>query len=669
MASSVYRKLALTSMKHNRKTYVPYLLTALLTVGMFYIMDALSKNESMLGIGVALEQILGMAVGVILIFAVIFLFYTNSFLIKRRKKELGLYNILGMGKQHIARMLLIETLVTAAASLAGGILGGIAFGKLMYLILLKILHYDTGMKFEWSVPAAADTMLCFGMIFLLILAYNLFQIRLANPIELLHGSSEGEREPKTKWLLTLFGLVMVGIGYYIALTTEAPLQALFLFFVAVICVILGTYALFVAGSVALLKLLKKNKNFYYKTRHFTTVSGMIYRMKQNAVGLANICILSTMVLVMISTTISMYMGMEDILDTRFPREYMLTNYTSMESEEQALDQMVEAETKDANVTRENEIRFHSGTLAAVRKGADFDIYLNGSYGMDADGACQIFLVPLEDYNQMTGRRLTLAQNEALISGVSGRYGETDLSLGEYHYQVKEDLKTFPVTSTVNKHVLDTYYVVLADTQQIEEILEAVMGESSLADQEAVDRLGALSYHIQFDLSGDKEVKTKVEQAMNERAKEISPAVDCESRELSQKSFYELYGGLFFLGLYLGILFLMATVLIIYYKQISEGYEDKERYQIMQKVGMSKREVKASIRSQVLMVFFLPLLMAIVHIAAAFRVTTKLLEVFNMTNISLFMGCVAATTAVFAVFYAIVYAITAREYYKIVNERV
>ena len=298
MSSSIYSRLAVTNLKNNRKTYIPYIFTAMLMAMMYYMLDELSRNSSVGWENVRL--ILSYAVEVVMVFSVIFLFYTNSFLMKRRKKEVGMYNILGMGKAHIAKMFFVETLITSSVSIGAGIAGGILLGKLMWLMLLKILHYDVNMDFAVSGAAVVHTLTLFVAIFGLTLIYNLWQVKLANPVELLRGGNEGEREPKTKWLLAAAGVLLTGYGYYVALVTESPLKAIQLFFVAVICVILGTYALFVAGSVALLKMLKKKKSFYYQSKYFTAVSGMIYRMKQNAVGLANICILSTMVLVMIS---------------------------------------------------------------------------------------------------------------------------------------------------------------------------------------------------------------------------------------------------------------------------------------------------------------------------------------------------------------------------------
>lgn len=668
MASPIYGKLAVTNLKNNRKTYVPYILTVMLTVMMYYIMSALSMNTSALEFHSSLAGILPLGVRVILIFAVIFLFYTNSFLIKQRKKEIGVYNILGMGKRHIARMLLIETLVTASIGIGAGVCGGIVLSKLMYLVFLKIIHYDVGMKFELSVTPVIHTVIVFGIIFLLTLIYNLLQIKLANPIELLHGGNVGEKEPKTKWIMTIFGLAALGAGYYLALTTDNPLQALTTFFIAVVFVILGTYALFLAGSIAFLKMLKKKKKFYYQTKHFTSVSGMIYRMKQNAVGLANICVLSTMVLVMISTTVSLYVGMEDVLKTRFPEEYSITNYTTKDSEEALINEIVDEETEKTGMKRVNELRYHKGSMAAVKQKDGFETHLKGAFSLDTSNAAELYLIPVEDYNRLEQKNVTLARNEALIYSPTGTYGNNTLKIGNADYQVKEELEKFCVESKNKSRIVDAYYVILPTKEQIFELLNIVMedSENMIKNQETIEILGSMTYEVSFDLEGDQEAGLETMNNISKRVGEIDDPPHCESRENSRESFYVLYGGLFFMGLYLGFLFLMATVLIIYYKQISEGYDDKERYQIMQKVGMSKREVKASIRSQVLTVFFLPLVMAILHIAVAFKVITKLMAVLNLVNVPLFLGCTILTVAVFSVFYAIVYGITAREYYKIVN---
>ncbi len=664
MNSSIYSRLAVTNLKNNRKTYVPYILTAALTVMMYYIIDALSRNDSV-GRG-SLWQILSMSTVVIRVFSVILLFYTNSFLMKRRKKEVGMYNILGMGKAHIAKMFLVEMLITASVSIGAGIAGGILFGKVMWLLLLKILHYDVNMDFAVSGTAAVYTLVLFAAIFALTLAYNLWQIKLANPVELLRGGSEGEREPKTKWVLAVTGIVLVGYGYFVALTTESPMKAIQLFFVAVVCVVLGTYALFVAASIALLKILKKRKNFYYQSKYFTAVSGMIYRMKQNAVGLANICILSTMVLVMISTTICMYMGMDDILTTRYPREFEVTSfYPDKETEEKIL-RIIEEEAEKAGVEEKDVMAYHSGGAATVKKEGAFNIAVDEDVYSGSEDVYELVMIPAEDYNALEGKDISLGDGEILLynpDADSEKIGGTVKIQGEA-YKVVEELDTFSLEEKNSSRVINGYYVIMKDEELIQEFLNKAYQMLS-KEYSQLDEI-KVSYKVCLDFEGTKEDCRKAEAAIKKRIKEEVPQAYCDGREIEQESFYAVYGGLLFIGLYLGSMFLMATVLIIYYKQISEGYDDKERYQIMQKVGMSKREVKRSIRSQVLMVFFLPLAAAVVHIAVGFKVITKLLAVLNMVNVPLFLTCTVATVGVFAVFYAIVFGVTAREYYRIVG---
>jgi putative ABC transport system permease protein len=659
VSSSIYGKLALTNLKNNRKTYIPYVLTSILTVMMYYIMDGLSRNSS-IGDG-NVHLVLVYARAVILIFAVIFLFYTNSFLIKRRKKEIGVYNILGMGKRHIARMLIVETLVTATVSIGTGILFGGIFSKLMYLVLLKILDYNVRMDFEVSADTLMYTLALFLVIFIMTLVYNLFQIQLSNPVELLHGGSQGEKEPKTKWLMTVFGVVTLGIGYFIAITTDQPLAAIQAFFIAVVCVILGTYALFTAGSIALFKALRKNKKFYYQTKHFNAVAGMIYRMKQNAVGLANICILSTMVLVMISTTISLYVGMENVLETRYPREVEAKTNVSVPESDQAVDRIVEEELKNAGVEAKSMLRYHDGSVAALKQEDGFALQQFGNYQID--DVVEVYLIPLNDYDQMENVKSSLAPDEAYVYSTGEDWGKDTVKLGSRTYRVAKELEDLRLA--YGRNLVESYYFIVPDTGQIREILAELYKDSDMQEDWKEQMLN-LNYRVTFDLEGDEETCISALKAMRSRIEGEVRSGFFESRELSREEFYILYGGLLFIGIYLGVLFLMATVLIMYYKQISEGYDDRERYQIMQKVGMSKREVRHSIRSQVLMIFFLPLVTAVIHIAVAFGVITKLLAVLNLTDVPLFFLCTVVTVVVFVVFYGIVFSLTAREYYKIVN---
>lgn len=642
MNNFIYEKLAVTNLKNNRKTYVPYIFTGVLTVMMFYIIDALSRGKGITQD--TLKICLQYATGVIVVFAVIFLFYTNSFLIKRRKKEIGVYNILGMGKRHIARMMAVETILTAGISILGGLVFGIIFGKLMYLLLLKILHNSVDMQFSVNGTAIVQTVILFAGIFLLTYLYNILQIQLVNPVELLHGGNQGEKEPKSRWLLVIVGVAALGNGYWIALTTEAPLEALLKFFVAVVCVIIGTYALFIAGSIVVLKILRKNKAYYYNPKHFTSVSGMIYCMKQNGAGLANICVLSTMVLVMVSTTVSLYAGMEDILDSRFPRDVSIVCNEADTNKEETLQRLIKEQCEKAGVKITDRVRYRYGSMNAVLKGNNLEKV--EQYYPD-NHFYYVEMITQEEYNRIEKKNVSLKEQEILTYTTNGKCGKKQINIAGQNYQVKKELSEMTSQPKSTAEMYKTLYIVFANAEQIE-------------------RIESFSYADKFNLKGDDgKQKEALEQIQNEFYEKF-PDGTMESRMLSRSSFYELYGGLFFIGIYLGSMFIMATVLIIYYKQISEGYDDRERYQIMQKVGMSKKEVKRSIRSQVLSVFFLPLVVAVIHVAVAFKVMTKILGVLNLTNVSLFAVCTIITIAVFAVFYIIVYSITAKEYYRIVN---
>lgn len=642
MNNFIYEKLAVTNLKNNRKTYVPYIFTGVLTVMMFYIIDALSRGKGITQD--TLKICLQYATGVIVVFAVIFLFYTNSFLIKRRKKEIGVYNILGMGKRHIARMMAVETILTAGISILGGLVFGIIFGKLMYLLLLKILHNSVDMQFSVNGTAIVQTVILFAGIFLLTYLYNILQIQLVNPVELLHGGNQGEKEPKSRWLLVIIGVAALGNGYRIALTTEAPLEALLKFFIAVICVIIGTYALFIAGSIVVLKMLRKNKAYYYSPKHFTSVSGMIYRMKQNGAGLANICVLSTMVLVMVSTTVSLYAGMEDILDSRFPRDVSIVCKQADVDHEEIIERLLKEQCEKAGVKITDRVWYRYGSMNAVLKGDKLE---NVNQYYPDNHFYYVEMMTQDEYNRIEKRNVSLEEQEILTYTTNGKCGKKQINIAGQNYLVKKELPEMTSQPKSTAEIYKTLYIVFANAEQIE-------------------RIEPFSYADKFNLKGDDgKQKEALEQIQNEFYEKI-PNGMMESRMLSRSSFYELYGGLFFIGIYLGSMFIMATVLIIYYKQISEGYDDRERYQIMQKVGMSKKEVKRSIRSQVLSVFFLPLVVAVIHVAVAFKVMTKILGVLNLTNVSLFAVCTIITIAVFAVFYIIVYSITAKEYYRIVN---
>ncbi|SHH38151.1 putative ABC transport system permease protein [Clostridium collagenovorans DSM 3089] len=648
MNNLFYSKLAISNIKKNGKTYIPYIITCICTIIMFYIMHSLSINKGLDEVAGSanLKTILSFGTVIIAIFSFIFLFYTNSFLIKRRKKEIGLYNVLGLDKKHIAKVLLLENLVISVISLVIGLLGGIVLNKLMFLLLLKMLNFKVVLGFQIDPSSIGLTTTLFISIFLVNLLWNLFQIKQSNPIELLKGGQHGEKEPKTKIIMTIIGLIALGSGYGIALTVDNPLEALSLFFVAVILVMIGTYELFTAGSIALLKLLRKNKKFYYKTKNFISVSTMMYRMKQNAVGLANICILSSAVLVVLSTTASLYVGMEDTLRYRYPRN--ITIYTeNIRSENiERVDDILDKELKENNVKIKNAFNYTYNSFVVSKINDDkFSFEAGSAYDSKLNA---IMTINLKDYNRMAEKNITLNSDEIMIFSTDNSYEKDTITFGEKTFKIKEELNKLPFMDKNPLDIVSSYVII---TNNIEEINSDMKSSA---------------YTIAFDMNSEDKDMISLSNDLRARFVENNLEASVDSVDENRESFLLMNGGLFFLGIFLGTLFLMATVLIIYYKQISEGYDDKERFEIMQKVGMSKEEIRKTIRNQVLMVFFLPLLCTIIHIAFAFPMITKLLAVLNLINKPLFMMTTIVTILIFTAIYAIVFAITARIYYKIVE---
>ena len=661
MRKVLYPKLAATNIKKNGKTYFPYLLTCMLTVMMFYDLLMVSTNSALNTMPGAsqLRLILNFAVTITGGFSAIFLFYTNSFLIRQRKKEMGLYQVLGMDKKNLTKMMLWESIYTAGAGILGGILLGIVFGRLIFLVLLKLIRFDVAFRFSVEPEAILITIALFAGIFLLVLIWNIVQVQRVNPVELLQGGKKGEKEPKANWLIAVLGVLLLGFGYYIAQTTESPLSAITKFFIAVILVIFGTYALFTAGSVVILKLLKKNKTYYYKTKHFISVSGLIYRMKQNAVGLANICIMSTIVLVLISVTASLYIGQENVMDTRFKTEFSATSDQTTPENIQAMERIVKEETEKRQLQIIHEQKFRYVPLSALKEGNRLEFDIESGNGYDADKMRGLYVLPLEDYNALERTAVSLAEDEVLTYFPNEDFESGEIMIAGETYHVKENLQQSNLQKKRELGVTENVYLVMADDVAVEHVIQ-LYGPTRVPI--------TMQYLLNFDLKGEKAAKIDALEAMKTRLETSGEVQSCyvEYREAYAQEFYGIYGGFFFLGIFVGFLFLMATVLTIYYKQISEGYDDKERYQIMQKVGMSRKEVKSSIRSQILTVFFVPLFMAVLHVAVAFKPITKLLLVFNLSDTHLSMMCTIGVSAVFAVLYVIVFAITSREYYKIVK---
>lgn len=672
MSKFFYFKLAITNIKKNTKTYIPYIIASILTISMFYIICSLGNNPNISkACGTdSMKYILFLGTWVCGIFAIIFLFYTNSFLMKRRKKEFGLYNILGMEKKHISIIVLCETLIISTISLSLGLILGILFDKLMLLIILSMFTVEIPLGFHISLESFPATLTLFSCIFVLIFLNSIRQIHLSKPIELLQGSTIGEKEPKAKWLLALIGAICLGTGYYISLTTTNPITALTMFFIAVILVIIGTYLLFTAGSIVLLKALRKNKNYYYKTKNFISISGMIYRMKQNSVGLANICILSTMVLVMISSTFSLWMGMNDVLEDYYPRDFAFAPFSNSEKSSSDLKLWINNTLYENQAEAKDIIEYSYLNFAAVENKDTFILDKdNPAYSNMLNEIRNLFFITLDDYNKINNSNKTLKKDEVLIYSNRDKYNMQEIKISDKTFKVKEIFDDFPDNKLMSSNVASSHFIVVKDSTILNDL-------DKFQKNKYGDMASDIKYYYAFNVDGNSkkiiDINTKFENDIQkmgtyeENTDKFIYEGSINCRETERNDFIGIYGGLYFIGVFLGVLFIIATILIMYYKQISEGYDDKSRFEIMQKVGISHKEIKQSIHSQVLIVFFLPLIVAGIHIAFAFPFITRLLALLNLTNIKLFGMATVGGFLIFSAFYAIVYKITAKSYYKIVS---
>ena len=669
MRKGLFIKLAVSNIKRNKGTYIPYMITCICCIAMTYMMFFVTQSKDLsvqVPDSVMVTSIMFLGIAVIYIFSFIFLLYSNNFVMKRRQKEIGLYNILGLEKGHIMKMMAVETLFTSAISIIGGIAVGILGSKLALLLLLKILHVPAQLGFYVCVPGIVVCTVLFLPVVIVTLFRNVHRVRLSQPIELLRSGNTGEREPKAKWLMALLGFICLGSGYYIAVTTKSPVTALGLFFAAVLLVMAGTYLLFIAGSIAVLKVMRWKKSFYYKIKNFTSISGMIYRMKQNAMGLASICILSTGVLLMLSTTVSLNMGIEDSLSDMFPYDAGFTfNHVTFEEVPRLRNAFDEAVEKE-KVPYEEKITQVVLDISVARNGNDMEILTRDTAA--SANVEYLTVVPEEEYEKISGKTVELKPGEILAFQENG--GKGNISLNGVAYKVKEWLKEKPTYERGNNIFYKTTIVVTKeDLQKMDALQKELVGK---------DR-GYLKLEFGLYIEGGKEADIKYGNLIREDLEpltetlkgeedSVSPWFQSSIREEHYRSFYTLNGGLLFLGIFLGFIFLVGAGMIIYYKQMSEGYEDKERFEIMQKVGMSRKEVKFAIRRQILMVFFLPLLMAVLHIIMAFPMISRLLGLLGMMNTELYILCTAGTIVVFAVIYAAIYMCTAKSYYKIVERR-
>ena len=681
----LYRHLAWDGIRKNSRLYVPYLLTGVGAVSFFYILAALSRlPEGTLPGSGSVQVILNLGSFVLWVFSLLLLFYTHSFLIRRRNREFALYNVLGMGKRDIARILCWETLLSGGISLAGGLALGVLLSKLAELGLLRMVGAATDMVYRVSAGGLLLTLGLYGAIYLLILLSSLLRVGRSTAIQLMRSQAEGEKPPRANWALAVLGILLLAGAYYLAVTIREPLAALTWFFAAVLMVIAATYLLFISGSVTLCRLLQKNPRFYYQKRHFVSVSSLVYRMKRNGAGLASICILGTMVLVMLSSTTCMYYGVEDALHQRYPRDIGVECYFG-----DRLDQMDEAhldilraavaDAADAmGSSRDNVQDYRAAWLYGILTP---DGALRSASASDSGGPAsemtRVTLISLPDYNALTGTELTLSDGEVYVYGHRMTYTAPQFTVGDTTWRVKSLLDRCAVNGASAADVTPSLYVVVPDFDSAARLLLDLSANSDLSVQ--------LRWYYQFDsdLPDDAQHSGSASYEEGGTPRNLTDALELalynvyaetglttgwevESLAANRSDFYGAYGGLFFLGIMLSVVFSLAAVSIIYYKQVCEGYEDQSRFAIMQKVGMTKQDIRRSINSQLLTVFFLPMALSGVHLCFAFPFIHKLLLLFNLSNTSLLIGTTVVSYVAFALLYTLAYKLTSNAYYHIVS---
>ena len=669
--SFFYSKFALNNLVKNKRFIVPYVLSSIFTIMSFYILSSLAFGDNLnkLPNGIeATKQVLSFGIIVIALFSVIFLFYTYSFLVKRRVKEFGLYSVLGMTKKQIAKILVLETIFIAVTTIVLGIGLGIIFDKLMLLVLLKL--FSTGVSFGFSITpiAIVFSVLLFGGIFFLLLLYTVIKIARLRIVALLKDENKGEKEPKSRWILAIIGLALIGYGYYTAQTVQNPIKAITVFFFAVIAVIIGTYLVFMAVSITVLKIMKNNKNFYYKPKNFISVSGLLYRMKRNAVGLANICILSTMVLVTMGSTSALYAGMEKSYNERFPRQLMVAGYNSTSEKLKEIENNAKLSAKEAGTEVEDMVSYNS--LPMVGRLVEDKFNFESNVGVDLSNVKMIVVLQLKDYNKFANKNKTLESNEILLHiDKKGNYNYNSISLNGSDYKIKEKLSEFPGTiGSATANIMDTYYAVVKDEKEATKLATKL---TELSSKELEKRgisiqtgTPTLQNYVAFNIK-DTTKEAKVIESFKKLEKQSG--IEIEGKEENKLTFRGVFASFLFIGVFISFIFVISQVVIMYYKQISEGYEDKGNFEIMRKVGITDKQIKQSIRSQVLLIFFSPLIIATLHTIVAYPFIEKILRLFLITDNSIFLQALAVTIVVFAIFYLIVYAITSKIYYRIIKE--
>ncbi|KEQ46238.1 ABC transporter permease [Streptococcus oralis] len=655
-------KLAVSNLIKNRKLYYPFALAVLLAVTITYLFYSLTLNPNIGKIrgGETISMTLGFGMVIVTIASAIIVFYANSFVMKNRSKELGIYGMLGLEKRHLISMVFKELLIFGSLTLTAGLGLGALFDKLIFALLLKLMNMKVELVATFQPSVFILVTLIFGAIFLGLVFINAFRIARMNALQLSREKASGEKKGRFLSLQTILGLISMGTGYYLAVTVENPLNAVVIFFVAVLLVIFGTYLLFNAGITVFLQILKKNKRYYYQPNNMISLSNLIFRMKKNAVGLATIAILSTMVLVTMSAATSIFSASETFKKFMNPHDFGITG-RNVEIED--LDKLLSQYASDKGLTvTKKEVFRHSNFGIESQDGTKLRIFTKGNNFVQPKTIFMVF--DQKDYENMTGQKLSLSGNEVgLFTKNKVLEGQKELTLNDQNYTVKEEIKN----DFILEHVPNQYNILTSDYNYlVVPNLQAFIDQypdSSLFDQLYGGMNVTASEEEQLKLADDfTEYLRNFNRDLNKEGSYVygSNLADI-SAEISA-----LYGGVFFIGIFLSIIFMVGTVLVIYYKQISEGYEDRERFIILQKVGLDQKQIKQTINKQVLTVFFLPLLFAFLHLAFAYHMLSLILKVIGVLDATMMLTVTLSICAIFLIVYILIFMITSRSYRKIVQ---
>ena len=649
-----YIRLAVSNIKKNKPVYHPFFLTNILSVMIFYVMASIQNQTIIATLPGSYIFVQFLKVGVVMtgMFAGVFLLYTNGLLIRQRKKELGLYTIFGLEKKHIAKVLMLESLLLTTAGLVAGIVLGIALGKLFFLVLLKLLHLDSGLTFQFLTEALMQTGICFIVIGVFILFYNLFSVMKAKPVELLYAAHKGDNYHSFVWVKAFLGIICIGGAYTLMFTTPSPIDIIGRVFPIALLILFGTLFFFSSCSVVLLQALKKNDRYYYKPQNFISVSGLIYRLKQNAKGLSNICILSTVVMVIATTTLALYVGQKEMLSFRFPMETKIS-VSDIADGQPTLPQLVHQTAEQYGVTISREADYKVTYISGVYKDNTVSVYQPDIYSPDM--TCGIYLITWEDYSRMEEGIEPLEADEVFAFSSSKDLGVSEISFGNLKYRVKTELSELVIQS---KSALssETHYFFICPTQKE---IDNIITELSPAENKF-----SRTYSMMFDAEGKQE--TEFNAALQNQLYLGYAGAKFENAEIKKQSDNYTYGGFLFIGLLLSLLFMVFLTLVIYYKQITEGYSDRYNFEVMQKVGLDRNEISAIVHKEIRTMFFFPLFMAVIHLAVSLYAVAMLLAVFGLTNVLVLLLCAGTISLLFTFIYVVMYFSTARTYYRIVT---